>query len=166
MSRALRVSTRWSRTPASTHGPGRVAPSWGRNTSPSAGQARARRGPGALRHALYLAACVAARCAPEWHERYERLLNRGLAKKEAFTILARALLRVIYHLLRTAAHCCALLRTAAHCCAPVRPMMPTNSSRRQRCRRLDIQYELFLVKPTLSSPFLAGANDPSRKAMV
>ena len=31
----------------------------------------------------------------------ERLLARGRAKKEASTILARALLRVIYHLLRT-----------------------------------------------------------------
>ncbi len=60
-----------------------------------------KRGPGALRHALYLAAFVAARCAPEWRERYQRLLDRGRAKKEAFTILARALLRVIYHLLRT-----------------------------------------------------------------
>ncbi len=60
-----------------------------------------KRGPGALRHALYLAAFVAARCAPEWRVRYQRLLDRGRAKKEAFTILARALLRVIYHLLRT-----------------------------------------------------------------
>ena len=60
-----------------------------------------KRGPGALRHALYLAAFVAARCAPEWRERYQRLLDRGRAKKEAYTILARALLRVIYHLLRT-----------------------------------------------------------------
>jgi transposase len=60
-----------------------------------------KRGPGALRHALYLAAFVAARCAPEWHVRYERLLARGRAKKEACTILARALLRVIFHLLRT-----------------------------------------------------------------
>ena len=60
-----------------------------------------KRGPGALRHALYLAAFVAARCAPEWRTRYERLLARGRAKKEAYTILARALLRVIYHLLRT-----------------------------------------------------------------
>jgi len=60
-----------------------------------------KRGPGALRHALYLAAFVAARCVPEWRTRYERLLARGRAKKEAFTILARALLRVIYHLLRT-----------------------------------------------------------------
>ncbi len=60
-----------------------------------------KRGPGALRHALYLAACVAARCAPEWRARYERLLARGRAKKEAYTVLARALLRVIYHLLRT-----------------------------------------------------------------
>jgi transposase len=66
------------------------------------GQAHlSKRGPGALRHALYLAAFVAARCAPEWRVRYERLLARGRAKKEAFTILARALLRVIYHLLRT-----------------------------------------------------------------
>jgi transposase len=60
-----------------------------------------KRGPGALRHALYLAAFVAARCAPEWQVRYQRLLDRGRAKKEAFTILARAMLRVIYHLLRT-----------------------------------------------------------------
>ncbi|HEV2462066.1 MAG TPA: hypothetical protein VGS80_27245 [Ktedonobacterales bacterium] len=33
--------------------------------------------------------------------RYQRLLDRGRAKKAVFTILARALLRVIYHLLRT-----------------------------------------------------------------
>jgi transposase len=66
------------------------------------GQAHlSKRGPGALRHALYLAAFVAARCAPEWRVRYERLLARGRAKKEAFTILARALLRVIFPLLRT-----------------------------------------------------------------
>jgi transposase len=66
------------------------------------GQKRlSKRGPGALRHALYLAAFVAARCAPEWQVRYQRLLDRGRAKKEAFTILARAFLRVIYHLLRT-----------------------------------------------------------------
>jgi transposase len=62
-----------------------------------------KRGPGALRHALDLAAFVAARCAPEWRARYERLLACGRAKKEASTILARALLRVIYHLLRTGA---------------------------------------------------------------
>jgi transposase len=60
-----------------------------------------KRGPGALRHALYLAAFVAARCAPEWRVRYQRLLECGRSKKEAFIILARALLRVIYHLLRT-----------------------------------------------------------------
>lgn len=60
-----------------------------------------KRGPGALRHALYLAAFVAARCAPEWRTRYQRLLDRGRAKKEAYIVLARALLRVIYHLLRT-----------------------------------------------------------------
>ena len=66
------------------------------------GQKRlSKRGPGALRHALSLAAFVAARCAPEWRVRYHRLLARGRAKKEAFNILARALLRVIYHLLRT-----------------------------------------------------------------
>jgi transposase len=59
------------------------------------------RGPGALRHALYLAAFGAARCAPEWPVRYQRLLDRGRAKQEAFNTLARALLRVIYHLLRT-----------------------------------------------------------------
>jgi transposase len=60
-----------------------------------------KRGPGALRHALYLAAFVAARCAPEWRCRSQRLLDHGRAKKEAYTILARALLRVIFHLLRT-----------------------------------------------------------------
>ena len=60
-----------------------------------------KRGPGALRHALYLAAVVASRCAPEWRVRYLRFLERGRSKKEAFTILSRALLRVIYHLLRT-----------------------------------------------------------------
>jgi transposase len=66
------------------------------------GQKRlSKRGPGALRHALYVAAVVAARCAPEWRVRYERLLARGRAKKEAYTILTRALLRVIYHLLVT-----------------------------------------------------------------
>jgi len=66
------------------------------------GQKRlSKRGPGALRHALYLAAFVAARCSPEWRLRYQRLLERGRAKKEAFTILARAVLKVIYHLLRT-----------------------------------------------------------------
>jgi transposase len=60
-----------------------------------------KRGPGALRHARYLAAFVAARGAPEGRVRYQRVLDRGRAKKEAFNILARALLRVISHLLRT-----------------------------------------------------------------
>jgi transposase len=64
-------------------------------------QRRSKRGPGALRHARSLAAVVAARGAPEWRTRSQRLLDRGRAKKEALTILARALLRVIYHLLRT-----------------------------------------------------------------
>ena len=73
-----------------------------RQSGAFSGQKRlSKRGPGALRHALYLAAFVAARCAPEWRVRYQRLLDRGRAKKEAYTILARALLRVIYHLLRT-----------------------------------------------------------------
>ena len=85
-----------------------------------------KRGPGALRHALYLAAFVAARCAPEWRVRYQRLLDRGRAKKEAFTILARALLRVIYHLLRTG-----------------EAYDPPYSSHRRRRRWLDTQYELF-----------------------
>jgi len=62
-----------------------------------------KRGPGALRHARYLAAVVAARCAPEWRVRSQRFLDRGRSKKEAFTILSRALLRVIFRLLRTAA---------------------------------------------------------------
>jgi hypothetical protein len=44
---------------------------------------------------------VAARCRPQWRSRSQRLLDRGRAKKEAYTILARALLRVIFHLLRT-----------------------------------------------------------------
>jgi transposase len=66
------------------------------------GQKRlSKRGPGALRHALYLAAVNAVRAYPEWRDRYQRLLGRGCAKKEALTILSRALLRVAYHLLRT-----------------------------------------------------------------
>jgi transposase len=63
-----------------------------------------KRGPGALRllsHALYLAALVAVRVAPEWRLRYQRLLVRGRAKKEALTILSGTMLKVIYHLLRT-----------------------------------------------------------------
>jgi transposase len=69
-----------------------------------AGQKRlSKRGPGALRHALYLAALVAARCRGEWRTRYQRLLNRGRTKKEALTILSRSLLKVIYHLLRSGA---------------------------------------------------------------
>jgi transposase len=69
-----------------------------------AGQKRlSKRGPGALRHALYLAALVAARFRPEWRQRYQRLLGRGRAKKEALLILSRSMLKVIYHLLRTGA---------------------------------------------------------------
>jgi transposase len=59
------------------------------------------RGRGALRHALSLAALVATRYAAEWHGRYQRLLGRGRSKQEALTILSRALLKVLYHLLRT-----------------------------------------------------------------
>jgi transposase len=67
-----------------------------------AGQKRlSKRGPGALRHALYLAALVAAHFRPEWRQRYQRLLARGRAKKEALLILSRSMLKVIYHLLRT-----------------------------------------------------------------
>jgi len=62
-----------------------------------------KRGPGALRHALYLATLVAARCAPEWRWRSQRLLERRRAKKAALTILSRGLLKVIFHLLRTGA---------------------------------------------------------------
>ena len=69
-----------------------------------AGQKRlSKRGPGALRHALYLAVLVAARTRPEWRQRYQRLLDRGRAKKEALMILSRGLLKVIYHLARTGA---------------------------------------------------------------
>ncbi len=68
------------------------------------GQAKlSKRGPGALRHALYLATLVAVRYRDEWRDRYQRLLDRGRAKKEALTILSRALLRVVYHLLSTGA---------------------------------------------------------------
>jgi transposase len=66
-------------------------------------QKLSKRGPGALRHALYLAALVATRYAAEWRARYHRLLDRGRAKKEALTILSRALLKVIYQLLRSGA---------------------------------------------------------------
>lgn len=66
------------------------------------GQRRiSKRGPGALRHALYLATVVAVRVRPEWRARYERLQARGRKKKEALVILSRALLKVVYQLLRT-----------------------------------------------------------------
>jgi transposase len=69
-----------------------------------AGQRRlSKRGPGELRHALYMATLVAVRFRPEWRARYQRLLDRGRAKKEALTILSRKLLTVIYYLLRTGA---------------------------------------------------------------
>ncbi len=69
-----------------------------------AGQKRlSKQGPGALRHALYMATLVAVRFRPEWQLRYQRLLDRGRAKKEALTILSRKLLKVISHLLRTGA---------------------------------------------------------------
>jgi transposase len=69
-----------------------------------AGQKRlSKRGPGAWRQALYLATLVAVRFRAEWRSRYQRLLARGRAKKEALTILARSLLKVIYYLLRTGA---------------------------------------------------------------
>jgi transposase len=66
-------------------------------------QKLSKRGPGALRHALYLAVVVAVRYRAEWRTRYQRLLDRGRAKKEALAILSRALLKVVYHLLRTGA---------------------------------------------------------------
>jgi transposase len=62
-----------------------------------------KRGPGALRHALYMATLVAVRVRTEWRTGYQRLLDRGRAKKEALTILSRKLLKVIYHLWRTGA---------------------------------------------------------------
>lgn len=66
------------------------------------GQKRlSKRGPGALRHALYLAAFVATRARPEWRARFQRLLDHGRGAKEARVILSRALLKVVYHLLRT-----------------------------------------------------------------
>ena len=69
-----------------------------------AGQRRlSKRGPGELRHALDMATLVAVRLRPEWQTRYQRLLDRGRAKKEALTILSRQLLKVIYYLLRTGA---------------------------------------------------------------
>jgi transposase len=60
-----------------------------------------KRGPGALRHMLYLAVLAVIRLRPTWRARYQRLLDRGRAKKEALTILSRALLKVIYHFLRS-----------------------------------------------------------------
>jgi transposase len=62
-----------------------------------------KRGPGELRHALYMATLVAVRFRPEWRALYQHLLDRGRAKKEALTILSRKLLKVVYHLLRTGA---------------------------------------------------------------
>ena len=60
-----------------------------------------KRGPGALRHVLYLATLNAVRNRAEWRARYRRLLERGRPKKEAVTILSRAYLKVVYHILRT-----------------------------------------------------------------
>jgi transposase len=60
-----------------------------------------KRGPGALRHILYLAVLNAVRNRAEWRERYERLLGRGRAKKEALAILSRSMLKIVYYLLRT-----------------------------------------------------------------
>jgi len=60
-----------------------------------------KRGPGALRHVLYLATLDAVRNRSEWRDRYQRLLDRGRAKKGALAILSRSLLRVAYHLLRS-----------------------------------------------------------------
>src|SRR5262249_13942978 len=42
-----------------------------------------KRGPGALRHALYMATLVAVRFRPEWQLPYQRLLARGPAQKDA-----------------------------------------------------------------------------------
>jgi transposase len=71
-----------------------------RQSGPFVGQAKLpKRGPGALRHPLYLATLVAVRYRAEPRKRCQRLLDRGRAKKQALTILSRALLRVIYHLL-------------------------------------------------------------------
>jgi hypothetical protein len=41
--------------------------------------------------------------APEWRVRYQRLPERGRAKKEALAILSRSLVKIIYHLLRSGA---------------------------------------------------------------
>lgn len=55
-----------------------------------AGQRRlSKRGPGALRHACYMATLLAVRFRPEWRAGYQRLLDRGRAKKEALTIHSR-----------------------------------------------------------------------------
>ena len=56
---------------------------------------------------------MAVRFAPQWRQRSQRRLDRGRAKKEALTIRSRALLKVIYHLLRTGtAYASALLTPA------------------------------------------------------
>jgi transposase len=60
-----------------------------------------KRGPGALRHMLYLAVLAVIRPRPWWQARYQRLLDRGRAKQEARTILSRTLLKAIYHFLRS-----------------------------------------------------------------
>jgi transposase len=50
---------------------------------------------------VYLATLVAVRFRADWRARYERLLARGRAKKDALTILSRTMLKVIFQLLRT-----------------------------------------------------------------
>jgi hypothetical protein len=66
---------------------------------PEAARPRGGQAPGATPSRL--STLVAVRYRAEWRERYQRLVARGCAKKEALTILSRGLLKVIYHLLRT-----------------------------------------------------------------
>jgi transposase len=103
-----------------------------------AGQRRlSKRGPGVLRHALSMATLVAVRFRPEWHAPYQRLLDRGRAKKEALTMLSRKLLKVISHL-PSAAYWC-LLRSRAHLPCPASGA------------GLTAGYELFLVGVAISA---------------
>jgi transposase len=54
-----------------------------------------------LRHALYMPALSASQCNPVLHDFYQRLLGRGLRKKQALTAVMRKLLHLIFGVVQT-----------------------------------------------------------------
>src|SRR5262245_6185576 len=91
-----------------------------------------------------MATLVAVRFRPEWQARYQRLLDRGRAKKEASP--------------SSRANCSP---SSTICCVPVPPTILPPSTRWRRRHRVDIRYELFqhdvptAVVPHVRSPIWA-----------